>query len=229
MMKALQKDFEDTRGTNVNHDKSKFTKVFRCNFQNQLYGATFGFYTQYDCLKLRAVEEQDGKVYVGVDLNQKPRVWVDENGGGTDAYIWDVMYWFIKSSDPNSVLEADLGYRKSEILNNQQLFYQSNAYKRIRMMLDSAVEDYTITSTLIQGEWPRLSDRSLLPVVVIDFDKNQMTYINRRITTDYRKNNDTIPIDIFASRTINEVHSIWPPAPLVRGQYKNKYAGQFMI
>lgn len=229
LIKALDREFRSTSGLSIAYDKTRITRGIRSNFQNQLYGATFSLFITYDCLKLKAVEEKDGKIYVGVDLTQKPSVRLDDDRNGTDAYIWDIMYWFIKASEPNSKLEADLGYDKYQVLNNQNLFYQSEAYKKIRIMLDSAVEDYTVTSFLSEGDWPRLSDRSILPVAVLDFDKNQITYITQRMTTSYRKNNDTIPIDIFASRTINEVSSIQVPAPLVNGQYRNKFAGTHNI
>lgn len=178
---------------------------------------------EFDAGKIRVVEEKK-KVYVGTDLKYvriRPFDTLDTAVGILSPATYG--YGAIKEIKEKFEEEGvDFSTDYQNVIG--QIRNTRYAYE-VSTIIDEVV-DCGITVELREGEWPRLADREILPLMVIDKETLDADYCNEHYYTveSYRKSREKFN---FASRTqlddaLRGIHKCSYPKSLVSIKLNSK-------
>ena len=152
-------------------------------------GVQQDFCSIIDYKDLRYVEDS-GILYIGADLNNRINLRIDPYDR-----IKDDIYGRIKNPDVLASLNDNglTGIDYMSIVRDKDLIKKSDLYKNYRSIADSLVAG-NISLSLRDGEFPKLKDRKILPVMWIDPKKGKIFGFKFNNESSYTSNNTRIYI-----------------------------------
>ncbi len=164
--------------------KSSYTITIRqdVRFGPSLYNLWYLYDIEFDSCNIKTHEQGD-IVYIGLDLKGakvKPYPNFEDHIKCLAFPRW---------GNGNEGLARALGVStRDEFENNIGDIRKNDEFIRIYREIDN-IYSSDVKIELRDGEWPRLSDRSILPMIIVDFNKMEFDYkdVDYRIATSYRK------------------------------------------
>lgn len=151
-------------------------------------------------------EGSDGNIYIGPELG---------NGffkSYTETDIDRFVTFRTFGSAPNkfSDIKKDMDIKYEDYEKNPMIVQKSKPYLKIKDALNDITYD-KLDVRLRDGEFPKLKNRKMLPVFIINTNTNRIDYFMTTYVDSYRKNRDSRGIDaawIFSDLFISDYVSI---------------------
>lgn len=129
---------------------------------------------------IRVVEDKS-KVYLGIDLSH-PRVTFPRGCSTWDEEIFNIFTRTIRYYTTNVLAKkfyAD-GITIDDIIADNKVLTEHPLYIEAMDKYRDTIDNGKAEITLRDGEWPRLTDRKLLPLIVIDKESGEGDYMDNR-------------------------------------------------
>lgn len=163
-----------------------------------LYGMHLQFYAKFD-IKIKAVESK-GKVYIGFDLSKTSVGYAYDSDNLGDVIAGHCFPYYslsyINNEDLKEALKKEIkDFDKYDRISIVPLIEETVVYREIYEAAADIVASGRVEATLGAKSWPKLDDRKILPLIVLDFDKCEADYTSHRHPSSYRANREKV--DIF--------------------------------
>ena len=144
--------------------------------------------------RFRAVED-DTCIYIGYDLTAPYTITYNSASYGNSLYDLVKHKAFPRWGSGNEYLIKAIGHTREEIENDISLLDKivAEVDKHIKKLLDSSTVEYTLRDK----QFPKLKDRKILPLVIIDTTNGTVNFCHDRYANTYRQSRTVLEIDDF--------------------------------
>lgn len=151
--------------------------------------------------------EDKNKIYLCIDLStSRFNRSCQDYEEGVAFWVRELAYPYMENYARPKVLKRcqDEGYTKESF--NRYMTCKNNSIVKETLEKVNALLEKTPTLTLKDGEWPRLSNRSVLPILVIDKETLNVDFYKERYfyPKTYREGREVSPMDYFTSRNSSD-------------------------
>lgn len=170
---------------------NKYTEM---NGKLYWYDATLRFRVP---LKKNVICEEcsDGNIYIGIELGEAV---CEEYGGDTriETFISRRAYGHNFREDLVKDLKNDMDVSYEDYEKNPKLIQNSKPYKKIEGVLEDIKNgEIRIEASVKDGEFPKLKNRKLLPVFIINTSTQRIDFFTTDFPDTYRKYRTSRGID----------------------------------
>lgn len=144
--------------------------------------------------KMKVVEEKD-KVYIGLDLTKYKCIEKNYEDALYKKFIYAIRFPISYPTLYDYLVSKNID--KDEALNNIYSIINLDLFKDALDYINNFCSNHKESIELKASEWPKLSDRRVLPILIIDKEDNTVNFtVSAGGTFTYR-----------ANRTIVHIHS----------------------
>ena len=149
--------------------------------------------------KFRAAEDETN-IYIGYDLNAPYTLRFDPGSFGNNLHDLIKYKAFPRWGNGDDKLIKAIGHSKEEVEQDITLLdpFVEIADKQMKIFLNSATVEYTLRDK----QFPKLKDRKILPLVVIDTTTGNVNFCHDRYANTYRQSRSIIEIEEFKSNYV---------------------------
>jgi hypothetical protein len=167
--------------------------------------------------KFKAVEE-NGILYIGIDLSVKGTLTYNPEDYGNsilENIMDEVAPYF--GDHPNQKMIDAIGLTPDESDRRaisrdpsiQRKIMNSDVYIETKNAINNVLSDYTMDVHLHKGEFPKSSDRQLLPAIVFNSETGMADYCKERSASSYRSGRDKVSFNDILSK-LSRIYSCIP-------------------
>lgn len=151
-------------------------------------------------------EDKSGVVYLGIDLSKVETAPYNFNAGSghmNDAvvstikrsYLWDRKNW-------EDYIRPYCGIEYDAFNKNPTCIERSKVYSDVESVINKAMDTFKADITLNDGAWPKLENRQLYPILVVDFSKANVSFQTSDYAETSRQAITTLPLNSFGQDSI---------------------------
>lgn len=166
------------------------------SFDESLYRSVMTVYYILSNKSMIYDEDKNGDIYIGIDLNKTSMLRKNDTYTNYKDTVAHSVYMTIKYSNDtqsywNSLLDDISPYTQKSFLGDASVrseqIPKTNLYKKYEKALEEVYDSGKVIATLNDGEFPTLSNRSLLPLLIIRPKKGVVEYANTYYPGAYNK------------------------------------------
>ena len=161
------------------------------------YGLGFDFYIKLKCSDVKVIEERNF-IYYGLDLNKAYLSPYDMSSLFNRLMEYGFpRYSYYSSYKKFEEYFSSKGITRSDVEADNSILKNDPIYAKFEDVLSDISSNAKVDVSLMDGEWPRLSDRKLLPLLIINTEKMEYDYYKDRWSSpnSYRQGREKGPWD----------------------------------
>ena len=191
---------------------------------DEAFGLRYDFYVAIPFKDNLKTFEDKGMVYIGVDLTKAKIDFVDTRQAAFNL-IMNAAFPYYGNAN-SEILNLIGNYSNDDVRNNNDIIYNSEAFRRVEKVLSDICNNGEAVVTLGEKEWPRLSDRDIVPLLIINVDKSQYDYYKEVYSSpsSYREGREKGDMSTFNDRDMRQAaNSANRVIRLTSSKIKHKY------
>ena len=161
--------------------------------------------------KISAVEdyiEEKGSLYFCIDLNQPKHIFYDTTsyGNSIEEQFKTEAYKSHPNEDLKNALDKCLGKETTfqDFVDNISTVRSSDVYKNVYDALESICDDAKVSLKLKDGQFPNISNREVMPILILDLNSGKIDYCKKYRAMSYREGREKVFINDITDRIVKD-------------------------